>query len=176
MTVRVHHRSCATPLRHVWKRLSGAGIMVDEESRIHRTGTEVPAVHPRPLARVTTWVVYQAYRSPRKHSLTQVEDHSKRSARGTKSLERGVEDDVARSKSINIAGETISYRDGHKTRHIEDMGVATRLVTRAASSRVTVLQEANTASCKACGDRSVEPVDSFVYETDASLACTVKAH
>lgn len=170
MAARVNHRRCAALLRLVLKRLIGAGSKINKKSRVHHIGTEVTAVHLWRIARVTTRIIYQAHQSRRRDSSIQVDTRLEKSTKKlekcrTESPKGGVEDDVARSKDIQIAGEITMYRDSYETRHTGDIGVEDMLVMQAVGSLTTVVREADTASCKVYGERSVELIDCFACES-----------
>lgn len=89
----------------------------------------------------------------------------KREKRQTESPKGGVEDDVARSKAIQIAGKITTYRDIYETKKTGDKRIEGMLIMQAVGSLTTVVREADTASCKAYGERSVELIDYFVCES-----------
>lgn len=126
------------------------------------------------IARATTRVVYQAHRSLRKHRCMQVENSLEKCTRKTESLKRDAEDDVAGSKGIQIAGDITTHRDSHETRHNYRRHRSRGPAGPASRKKLhCVFREAYTASRKAYGERSVEPMDCFACGSEASLAATV---
>ncbi|KAL6713010.1 hypothetical protein ACLMJK_009406 [Lecanora helva] len=83
----------------------------------------------------------------------------------TESPKGGVEGDVARSKAIQIAGKITTYRDTYETKNTGDKKAEDMLIMQAVEMLVTVVREADTASYKAYGKRSVELIDFFVCES-----------
>lgn len=170
MAARVNHRRCAARLQLVLKHLSGASSKINKTSRVYHMGTEVTAVHLWRIARVTIPIIYQAHQSRRRDSPIQFDTDLEEVAKKlkkcrTESLKEGEEDDVARSRDIQIAREITTYRDIHDMRYTRDIGVEDMLVMQIVGSLITVVREVDTPSCKVYGQRFVEFVDCSACES-----------